>query len=66
MNPEGQVYKYFVLGNYNIVLEYYEKMYEKHHRNLPYISARSTYNKMKDNLRYIELLKKMNLPTSEN
>ena len=42
----------------------YEKMYEDNNRNpkLPYFSAKSTYNKMKGNPRYLELLKKMNLP----
>ena len=33
-----------------------------HAPNLPYISAKSTYDKMKGNQRYLELLKKMNLP----
>jgi len=62
----SQPYKNFVVGNYDKVMDCYEKRYEEHEPNLPYISARSTYNKMKDNPRYIELLKKMNLPLDEN
>jgi hypothetical protein len=45
-------------------MDYLEIIYEDNNRNpnLPYYSAKSTYDKMKGNPRYIELLKKMNLP----
>jgi hypothetical protein len=45
-------------------MDCYEQIYENNNYdpNLPYISIKSTYDKMKDNPRYIALLKKMNLP----
>ena len=49
-------------GKYNKAMDYYEEMYEIRDPNLPYFSIKSTYDKMKDNPRYIALLKKMNLP----
>jgi tetratricopeptide (TPR) repeat protein len=56
--------KYFILGKYDKAMDYLEIIYEDNNRNpdLPYYSAKSTYDKMKGNPRYIELLKKMNLP----
>ena len=55
---------YFRLGNYNKAMEYNEIRYENnnHDPGLPYISVKSIYYKMKGNQRYLELLKKMNLP----
>jgi tetratricopeptide (TPR) repeat protein len=60
--------KYFTVGKYDKVMDYYEMVYENNNRdpNLPYISAKSTYDKMKGNQRYLALLKKMNLPVSED
>jgi len=56
--------RYFILKEYDKVMDYYEMAYENnnHDPNLPYKSARFTYDKMKGNQRYLELLKKMNLP----
>jgi tetratricopeptide (TPR) repeat protein len=53
---------YVMAGNYDKALDYYEKAYEVHSPNLPYISVKSNFDKMRDNPRYLELLKKMNLP----
>ena len=55
---------YLYLGKYNKAMDYLEIIYEdnNHNPNLPYYSTKSTYDKMKGNPRYIELLKKMNLP----
>ncbi len=61
----GYLYqKYFILGKYDKAMDYLDIMYEdnNHGPNLPYLSAKSTYDKMKGNPRYLELLKKMNLP----
>ena len=41
-----------------------EKRYEIHHPSMPYISTR--WDQLKENPRYIALLKKMNLPLPEN
>jgi len=59
-----QARRYMALGKYDKAMDYFEKSLEKEIRdpNLPYISKKPTYHKMKDNPRYIELLKKMNLP----
>ena len=66
--PSSQAIKYFTVGKYDKVMDYYEMVYENnnHDPNLPYISAKSTYDKMKGNQRYLALLKKMNLPVSED
>jgi tetratricopeptide (TPR) repeat protein len=66
--PSSQAIKYFAVGKYDKVMDYYEMEYENnnHDPNLPYISAKSTYEKMKGNQRYLALLKKMNLPVSED
>jgi adenylate cyclase len=65
--PSSQAIKYFTVGKYDKVMDYYEMVYENnnHDPNLPYISAKSTYDKMKGNQRYLALLEKMNLPVSE-
>jgi len=56
-------FRYLEINNYEKALDYYEKAYEIHHPNMPYIGGLVlNYDKLKDNPRYIELLKKMNLP----
>ena len=59
--------RYLMLRNYDIVMDHLEMRYENnnHDPGLPYISTRSTYDKLKGNPRYLALLKKMNLPVSE-
>jgi tetratricopeptide (TPR) repeat protein len=60
-------YRYLELHNYDKAMDYYEKGYEIHHPNMPNISLlASKYELLKDNPRYIELLKKMNLPLPED
>ncbi len=56
--------KYFILGKNDKAMDYLEIFYEDnpHNPDLPYFSAKSTYDKMKGNPRYLELLRKMNLP----
>ena len=56
--------RYRMIGKLDRAMDYYEKMYEGSIRdpNLPYISYKSTYDVMKDNQRYIELLRNLNLP----
>jgi len=58
--------KYFILGKYDKAMDYLEIFYEEnnHYPNLPYLSANSKFNKLKGNPRYLELLKKMNLPVN--
>ncbi len=55
---------YLEMGKYDKAMNYLEIAYEENNHNpdLPYNSAKLTYDKMKDNPRYIELLRKMNLP----
>jgi adenylate cyclase len=62
--PASQAEKYFTVGKYDKAMDYYEIVYanNNHDPNLPYISAKPVYDKMKGNPRYIALLKKMNLP----
>ena len=55
---------YLTIGEYDKAMDYLVIIYEENNRNpdLPYVSVKAIYNKMKGNPRYIELLKKMNLP----
>lgn len=53
---------YFDIDNYDKAFDYYEQALDMHSLNLPYHSSSYYYNKLKDHPRYIELLKKMNLP----
>ena len=64
VNPWFVYYKYFDLGKYDKAMDYLEIIYEEnnHNPNLPYQSTKPIYDKMEGNARYIELLKKMNLP----
>ena len=64
VSPRYLFQKYFILGKYDKAMDYLEIIYKNnpHNPELPYYSAKSTYDKMKGNPRYIELLKKMNLP----
>ena len=66
--PSSQAIKYFTVGKYDKAMDYYEMAYENnnHAPNLPYISCKSTYDRMKGNPRYLALLEKMNLPVSED
>lgn len=55
--------RYLELNDYDRAFDYFEKAYDIHHPNMPYISvAEQNYEQLRDNPRYIELLKKMNLP----
>ena len=57
-----QFLRYLDVGKPELALDCAEKMYELGDPNLPYIFANPTYNVLKDDPRYIALLKKMNLP----
>jgi tetratricopeptide (TPR) repeat protein/TolB-like protein len=54
------------LGHYDQAMDYLEMVYNDHSHNknidLAYIGSKPYYDKLKDNPRYIALLKKMNLP----
>jgi hypothetical protein len=53
---------YTVVGNYEKAMDYYEKAYETRDPDIIYIGRKETCDKLKNNPRYIALLKKMNLP----
>jgi len=55
-------YWYIVVGNYEKAMDYYEKAYEAHSPCIVYIRNKYSYDMLKNNPRYIALLKKMNLP----
>ena len=58
-----QGYRYLQIDNYDKAMDCYEKAYEIHHPNMPYISTNQYgYDQLKENPRYIALLKKMKLP----
>ena len=58
-----QGYRYLEINNYDKAMDCYEKAYEIHHPSMPYISSLArNYEQLRDNPRYIALLKKMNLP----
>ncbi|RLE05735.1 MAG: hypothetical protein DRJ13_01445 [Bacteroidetes bacterium] len=58
--------QYLQLGNYDKGMYYFEKAYEEKHGLLSYISLYyHDYPELKDNPRYLTLLKKMKLPLPE-
>ena len=46
----------------NEALDWLEKAYQENDGNMPYISADPIFNELRDDHRFGELLKKMNLP----
>ena len=55
--------RYVKLGNIDKAMESLEKNYKERESTMPYISSRyPNYESFKDNPRYIDILKKMNLP----
>jgi adenylate cyclase len=59
--------RYIKLENNEKAIEALEKDYEIRGNNMPYISPRfSYYDQLKDNPRYVEILRKMNLPLPKN
>jgi TolB-like protein len=59
----GQAHRYLEVKNYDKAMDYYDKAYDIHYWELAYISIdHLKYPELKDNPRYIALLKKMNLP----
>jgi len=63
----GQAERYLAVKNYDKAMDYYEKAYAEKHWTLAYVSLDViAYPELKDNPRYIALLKKMNLPMDEN
>jgi adenylate cyclase len=60
-------YRYLEINNYEKAMDCYEKGYEIHHPNMPYMGGLVIqHDKLKDNPRYIALLKKMKLPLPED
>ena len=59
----GQAGRYLSVGNYDKAMDYYDKAYEERNVRLAYVSLFVIdFPELKDNPRYIEFLKKMNLP----
>jgi adenylate cyclase len=59
--------RYIKLGNNDKAIECLEKDYEIRGNSMPYISSKhSYYEQFKDNPRYVEILRKMNLPLPKN
>ena len=58
-----QGFRYLEINQYDKAMDYYEKGYEFHDSNMPYIATKMYgSDELKENPRYIELMKKMNLP----
>jgi adenylate cyclase len=63
INIGGQVSRYLEIKEYDKAMDWLEKSYEIRSPSMPYIgSLVKNYEQLRDNPRYIELLKKMNLP----
>ena len=59
----GQANRYLIIKDYDKAMDYYEKAYKEKLGNLASISlAVINHPELKDNPRYVALLKKMNLP----
>jgi len=58
--------RYLKLGEYDKVMDCLEKEYEKRDMSITYIATnKRLYDQLKDNPRYIELLRKMKLPLGD-
>ena len=55
---------YFAAGNLGLAIDWFEKAYEDHEPNLPYI-GRPYWDSLRTNPRFQDLLRKMNLPVEE-
>ena len=63
MTQSAQVSRYLLVKDYEKALDHIETMYDTSDPQSPYIGTNlSGYNYLKDSVRYIALLKKMNLP----
>lgn len=62
MGDERKAQRYLKLGDYDKAMESLKTAYEMRKMDIAYISRNKYYSHLKDNPRYIELLKKMNLP----
>ncbi|MFC2123477.1 adenylate/guanylate cyclase domain-containing protein [Bacteroidota bacterium] len=63
MADEIKAERYLKLNNYEKVLDHYEKLYEISYSSMPYLTTNLyKHDQLKEYPRYIELLKKMNLP----
>jgi len=63
MSEVEKMRRYFDIGDYERVIDHLEKLYDRSWGSIPYIATNYYgYNELKDNPRFIELLKKMNLP----
>ncbi|MCD4710313.1 MAG: hypothetical protein K8R52_05660 [Bacteroidales bacterium] len=60
----GLLWRYLATNKCDKAMDLLEKRYEIHHPSMPYISTR--WDQLKENPRYIALLKKMNLPLPED
>ena len=67
MSADVKAERYIKLGNIDKAMEALEKGYEIRGNFMPYISTKYPYyNQFKDNPRYVEILRKMNLPLADN
>jgi hypothetical protein len=64
INIYETVASYMEIKEYDKAMDWLEKGYEIHHPFTPYIGM--WWDQLKNNPRYIELLKKMNLPLPNN
>lgn len=53
---------YIWIDQYDQAMDHFEKAYELHQPNMPYITRSEVIRRMQDNPRFIALMEKMNLP----
>jgi TolB-like protein/Tfp pilus assembly protein PilF len=63
-SPQRIANRYVYAGDYDRAMELLEKAYEMHHPALPYISAFPIWDPLRSDPRFQDLLRRMNLPTS--
>ncbi len=64
LGPMGIAPYYLFAGDYDRAIDWLETAYEVHSNNVPYISFQSHWDPLRSDPRFQDLLRRMNLPTS--
>ena len=66
VSANSMAYRYLQVNQLNKAVDYIVKSFEMHEPSMPYIATRGRFGQLYDNPRFIDVLKKMNLPQPKN